>query len=196
MCVFKKKCPWRQVTGDRRRRPRNQSLHWSLWPWWYPLMLTVLDNQQSYEGYAERWPGGLVGPNRPAEAMPFNGMVRRYSIIYIVNLFLLTNKSAAWFNKLYAQCCTQHLTHTGNYCQLFPRSPRLDIGMFLRRSSNGLIISAYAWFHPSCCWTKIAPPVPSCNSPFHVHSRLLCNEEHCLSVPLSLSGWLPTTTAQ
>jgi hypothetical protein len=33
-----------------------------------------------------------VGRNRPAEAMPFDGMVRRYLIIYIVNLLLLTNK--------------------------------------------------------------------------------------------------------
>ena len=32
-----------------------------------------------------------MGRNRPAEAMPFDGMVRRYFIIYIVNLLLLTN---------------------------------------------------------------------------------------------------------
>ena len=107
-----------------------------------------------------------MGRNRPAEAMPFNDMVWRYLIIYIVNLFLPTNETAAGFNRLCAWCCTQHLMHTGNYCQLFPRSLRLHIGMCLRRSLNGLILSAYAWFHPSCCWTKIAPPVPSCNSPF------------------------------
>ena len=60
----------------------------------------------------------------------------------------------------------------------FPRSLQLHIGMCSRRSSNGLILPAYAQFHPSCCWTKIAPPVPSCNSPFYVHSRLLCNEHY------------------
>ena len=56
-----------------------------------------------------------MGRNRPAEAMPFDGMVRRYLIIYIVNLLLLTNECqqrAARFNRLCARCCTQHLTHT------------------------------------------------------------------------------------
>jgi hypothetical protein len=33
-----------------------------------------------------------MGRNRPAEAMPFDGMVRRYLIIYSVNLLLLTNE--------------------------------------------------------------------------------------------------------
>ena len=33
-----------------------------------------------------------MGRNRPAEAMPFDGMVRRYLTIYIVNLLLLTNE--------------------------------------------------------------------------------------------------------
>jgi len=32
-----------------------------------------------------------VGRNRPAEAMPFDGMVRRYLITYNVNLLPLTN---------------------------------------------------------------------------------------------------------
>jgi len=100
----------------------------------------------------------------------------------MVNLFLLTNESAAWFNRLCAQCCTQHLAHMGNYFQLFPRSILLHIGiMCSRRSLNGLILSAYTRFHPSCCWIKVAPPVPLCNSPFHIHSRLLCHE-HYLSL--------------
>ncbi len=33
-----------------------------------------------------------MGRNRPAEAMPFDGMVRGYFIIYIVNLLLITNE--------------------------------------------------------------------------------------------------------
>jgi hypothetical protein len=65
---------------------------------------------------------------------------------------------------------------------MFPRSLRLHIGMCSRRSSNGLIPPAYARFHPSCCWTKIASPVPLCNSPFYIHSRLLCHE-HYLPIP-------------
>ncbi len=33
-----------------------------------------------------------MGRNRPAKAMPFDGMVRRYLIIYSVNILLLTNE--------------------------------------------------------------------------------------------------------
>jgi len=33
-----------------------------------------------------------VGRNRPAEAISFDGMVRRYLIIYNINLLLLTNE--------------------------------------------------------------------------------------------------------
>ena len=39
------------------------------------------------------------------------------------------------------------------------------------------LLSTYAQLAPSCCWMKIAPPVPMCNSPF---SRLL-SHEHYLS---------------
>jgi hypothetical protein len=40
-------------------------------------------------------PLGLVGRNCSAEAMPFDGMVRQYLIIYIVNLLLLTKQVPA-----------------------------------------------------------------------------------------------------
>jgi len=53
-----------------------------------------------------------VGRNRPAKAMPFNGMVRRYLITYIVNLFANKRVLMEQVNRLYARCCTQHLTHT------------------------------------------------------------------------------------
>ena len=33
-----------------------------------------------------------MGRNRPTKAMPYDGMVRRYLIIYSVNLLLLTNE--------------------------------------------------------------------------------------------------------
>ena len=75
----------------------------------------VLDNQLSYEGYTERLcPRGLVGRNRPVEAMTFDGLVQRYLIIYSVHLLLLTKRvPTAQFNRLRARCCTQHLlTHT------------------------------------------------------------------------------------
>ena len=116
-----------------------------------------------------------MGRNRPAEAMPFDGMVRRYLIIYIVNLLLLTNKYQQRSSTDYALGVAHNTSHI---LQLFPRSLRLHIGMCSRRSSNGLNISANARFHPSCCSTKIASPVPSCNSPFYIHSRLPCHEHY------------------
>jgi hypothetical protein len=116
-----------------------------------------------------------VGRNRPAEAMPFDGMVRRYLIIYIVNLLLLTNEYQQRSSTDYALGVAHNTSHI---LQLFPRSLQLHIGMCSRRSSNGLNISANARFHPSCCSTKIASPVPSCNSPFYIHSRLPCHEHY------------------
>ena len=54
-----------------------------------------------------------MGRNRPAEAMPFDGIVRRYfDDIYIVNLFTNKQMLATQINRLCARCCTQHLTHT------------------------------------------------------------------------------------
>ena len=90
---------------------------------------------------------------------------------------------AAQFNRLCALCCTHHLAHTGNYCQLFPLAWTpiwQHIGMCLGDKFDGLILSAYARFDPSCCWTKIAPPVPTCNSPFtFTHDSCV---EHYLSL--------------
>ncbi len=56
-----------------------------------------------------------MGRNRPAEAMPFDGMVRRYfDNLYIVNLLankrVLTERGST--DYVCARCCTQHLTHT------------------------------------------------------------------------------------
>ena len=119
-----------------------------------------------------------IAPLRPCHSMAWSGGI---SIIYNVNLF--TNKQALSGSTDYALCVAHNTSHI---LRLFPRSLQLHIGMCLRRSSNGLILPAYTRFHPSYCWRKIAPPVPLCNSPFHIHSRLLCHE-HYLSVPSSLS---------
>jgi hypothetical protein len=111
-----------------------------------------------------------IAPPRPCHSMAWSGGI---SIIYIVNL--LANKRALTerVNRLCARCCTQHLTHTPT----FPRLLQLHISMCLRKSLNRLVLSANAnaRYHPSCCSTKVAPPVPSHNSPFHIHSRLLCH---------------------
>ena len=115
---------------------------------------------------------------RPCHSMTWSGGI---SIIYIVNLF--TNKRVLTEQVNYALGVAHNTSHI---LRLFPCSLRLHIGMCSRRSSNGLILPAYSRFHPSYCWAKIASPVPSCNSPFHIHSRLLCHG-HYLSVPSSLS---------
>ena len=93
-----------------------------------------------------------MGRNRPAEAMPFDGMVRRYLIIYSINLLLLTNECQQRGSTDYALGVAHNTSHI---LQLFPRSLQLHIGMCSRRSSNGLNISANARFHPSCCSTKL-----------------------------------------
>ena len=66
-----------------------------------------------------------MGRNHPAEAMPFDGMVRRYfDNLYIINLF--TNKRVLMeqVNRLYARCCTQHLMHTPTFPPLAPTPHR------------------------------------------------------------------------
>jgi len=50
-----------------------------------------------------------IAPPRPCHLMAWSNGI---SIFYIVNLFSLTNESAGQINRLYARCCTQHLTHT------------------------------------------------------------------------------------
>ena len=109
-----------------------------------------------------------MGRNRPAEAMPFDGMVRRYLIIYIVNLLLLTNEPAAPFNRLCARCCTQHLTHTRSGKRHV--EPTIDWLCVLRFNSEKSVIVA--------ALTLALPMTP--------FSQLL-SHEHYLSVPLSLS---------
>ncbi len=132
-----------------------------------------------------------MGCNHPAKAMSFDDMVRWYLMIYIVKLFLLTNKQvpAVRFNRLCAWCCTQHLTHTdtGNYCKLFPLAPtRFDRTWACAQENefDELLFprAAYAWFDPSCCWTKIAPPVPTCNSPFTHNSCVMSTICHKVNI--------------
>ena len=75
---------------------------------------------------------------------------------------------AARFNRLCACCCTQHLTHTGNYSQLFPLSD-FDLAAHWHVPKKGVgwaLLSTYVQFDPSCCWTNIGPPFPACISPF------------------------------
>ncbi len=114
-----------------------------------------------------------MGRNRLAKAMPFNGMVWRYLIIYIVNLLLITNKCNQRGSTDYALGVAHNTSHI---LQLPPRSLRLHIGMCLRKSSSRLNISANTWFHPSCCSTKIAPPLFLCAIPlftFTHNSRVM-----------------------
>jgi len=87
-----------------------------------------------------------VGRNRPAEAMPFDGMVRRYLRIYILLTYSLTNERSRSGSTDYALGVAHNTSHI---LRLFPRLLRLHIGMCSRRSSNGLILPAYARFHPS-----------------------------------------------
>ena len=118
------------------------------------------------------------------------------------NLYHVTyaNKQvlAKRIHRLCARCCTQHLTHTGNYCQLFPLAPTPicpHICMCSRKDLDELFFPRTLGLIQAVAGPRIAPPFPMCNSPFHIHSRLLCHE-HYLSVPSSLLGRLPTTTAQ
>jgi len=161
--LFNTKCPWQQVTGDLRRRPRNQSLTdpFGLDGACWHLRYTTISYVEI--SYTKRWPRGLVG------------MVRRYLITYNVNLLPLTNDCQQRGSTDYALDVAHNTSHI---LQLFPRLLRLHIGMCSRRSSNGLILPAYTRFHQSYCWTKIAPPVPPCNSPFLIHSWLLCHEHY------------------
>ncbi len=52
-----------------------------------------------------------MGRNRPAEAMPFDGMVRRYLIIYSVNLLLLTNECQQRSSTDYALGVAHNTSH-------------------------------------------------------------------------------------
>ncbi len=62
-----------------------------------------------------------MGRNPPAEAMSFDGMVRKYLITYNVNLLPLTNKCQQRGSTDYALGVAHNTLHIkGNYCQLFP----------------------------------------------------------------------------
>ena len=121
-----------------------------------------------------------ITPPRPCQSMAWSDGIW---IIYKV-LPTLTNECSRSGFTDYALGVAHNTGRTQANIANFSHSLNLHIGMCSRRSLNGLILSANARFRPSCCWTKIAPPVPSCNSPFHVHSRLLCLcHEHYLSFP-------------
>ena len=111
-----------------------------------------------------------MGRNCPAEAMPFNGMVRRYLIIYIVNLLLKTNQCQQRSSADYALGVTRNTLHIpgtiANFSPLARTPIRQHIGKCLGDEFGRLILSAYTQFDLSCCWTKIALPVPLCISPF------------------------------
>ena len=95
--------------------PYDAAVGWSVWPRWRPLTLAVLNNQQSYKAKAERWPRGLVGCNCPAEAMPFDGMVWQYLIIYNVDLLLLTNECQQCGSTDYALGVAHNTSHYSNF---------------------------------------------------------------------------------
>ena len=109
-----------------------------------------------------------MGRNRPAEAMPFDGMVRRYLIIYIVNLLLLTNDCQQRGSTDYAL----GVAHNTSHILSGKRHVEPTIGWLcvLRFNSEKSVIVA--------ALTLASPMTP--------FSRLL-SHEHYLSVPSSLS---------
>ena len=85
--------------------------------------------------------------NRPTEAMPFDGMVRRYLIIYSVNLFANKRALTERVNRLYDRCCTQHLTHTrSGKCHVEPAIGWLCVLRF--NSEKSVIIAALTLASP------------------------------------------------
>jgi hypothetical protein len=117
-----------------------------------------------------------VGRNHPAEAMPFDGMVRRYLIIYIVNLLLLTNECQQRSSTDYALGVVSWVNTTLSHNWLAQRPPITRLRNVCHRSGANTIVPSQmagfgrpmplARFDPSCCWTKIAHPIPTCNFPF------------------------------
>ena len=142
---------------------------------------TWVGSESTKISYAKRWQRGLVGRNHPAEAIPFGGMVRRYLIIYIANLLLLTNECQQCSSTDYALGVANNTSHILATIAHFSRLLGLRFGSTLacaRETSSTVILSVYAWFYPSCCWTKIAPPAPTCNSPF-THNSCVMNTIIC-----------------
>ncbi len=118
-----------------------------------------------------------IPPPRPCHLMAWSDGI---SIIYIVNLLLLTNKCQQRSSTEYAQCCTQHHAHTGKYCQLFP--PALTpiwqhISICPRKKFNGLFFqrthgSIQATARQNCT-TQFLRQFHVCSHITHkVHSRL------------------------
>ena len=154
---------------------------WSLWPRWRPLTLHGIGQSTTW-----RWaacsddckvPWAAIALPRPCQSMAWSGGIW---IIYNV-LPTLTNECLQSGFTDYALSVAHNTGRTQANIANFSCSLNLHISMCSRRSLNGLILSANTWFHPSCYSTKIASPVPLCDSPFYVHSQLLCHE-HYLSV--------------
>jgi len=82
-----------------------------------------------------------MGRNRPTKAMPFDGMVRRYLIIYTVNLLLLTNECQQSSLTDYALGVAHNTLHIPATIANFSRSLGLRFGNILacawERSSTG-----------------------------------------------------------
>ena len=125
---------------------------WSLWPWWRSLTLHGIrqstTRRRRYVTCSDdrevSW--AAIALPRPCQSMAWSdGIWIIYRVTYAYKRVLV---------KRIHRLCTWY----------FSRSLNLHISMCTRRSSNRLVLPAYARFHPSCCWTKIARPVPSCNS--------------------------------
>jgi hypothetical protein len=142
-----------------------------------------------------------VGRNRPAEAMPFDGMVRQISIIYMVNLFANKRVLTEQINRLCARCCTQHLTHTHSGKRHVEPTigwlhvlRSLDSKMSVIVSVLTLASQIAGFGRPMCLSLGLIRLLldENCTTnsylqfPFHLHSRLPYHE-HYLSVPSSLS---------
>jgi len=113
--------------------------------------------------------------------MPFDGMVWRYLDNLYFNLLANKRVLTEWVNRLCARCCTQHLTHTHSvnamlsHNWLAPHPPITRLQNVCHRCDANISFAdgrfwtsnvPLAQFDPSCCWKKIAPPIPTCNLPF------------------------------
>jgi len=166
--------------------------------WLIPLALMAPANAPSTQQSArQRWATqrddhevswAAIAPPRTCHSMAWSG-VRRYLIIYIVNLLLLTNKCQQRSSTDYALSVAHNTSRILATIANFSRWLRLPFGR----------ISACAWekslmsssFHVCSVWSelvlnKIELPVPTCNSTFY--SGLLCHE-HYLSDMAQF--WIP-----
>jgi hypothetical protein len=114
-----------------------------------------------------------VGRNRPAEGMPVDGMVRRYFTIYNVNLLLITNECDQRRSTDYALGVAHNTSHIRQLLPTFPACLDSDsaaywhvLGRRVQQAHSFSVYLVLSELYLSCCWMKIAPPVPTCNSPF------------------------------